>query len=104
MTASEMGKKGGRISAQNRFKNKSKEEISKIMKGVRHMKSRTERQLTEKIYLENEGTNYRSEPTSERFQQFVKLKTGEKKLELGNIGFLEAIRFGDEITEEEYSK
>lgn len=104
MTASQMGKKGGKISSQNRLKNKSKEEISKIMRGVRLMKSRTEKWFTEPMYLENDGVYYRSEPAGEKINEYINTKSGEKKLEPGNPGMSEALRFGNEITKEDYRK
>ena len=42
MTASEMGKKGGKRSAESRFEGKTKEEISEIMRKVRYSKQERE--------------------------------------------------------------
>ena len=49
--ASEMGKKGGKKSAEIRFKNKTKQEISRIMSQVRASKSSIK--LSKRIGEEN---------------------------------------------------
>lgn len=64
----------------------------------------TKKMLKEKVYFIHEDTKYRTEPSDGYYKGFVKLKDGEKELPSGHLGLLEAERFGDEISKEEYSK
>ena len=71
ITASEMGKKGGRISARRRLKGLTKDEISSQMSNIRYMKIPLHRLLEEKLGISKIKSK----------EELEKLLKDEKKLQ-----------------------
>jgi hypothetical protein len=60
-------------------------------------------QLNKKeLFFEYDGQKYHTKPIGESWTQFLKSNVEEQQIMDDDKGYLEALRFGDEITNEEY--